>query len=466
MIRLPCFALLVAMILPVDAGQTAFAQGADGENQRIGVMSEAEGLARQLFVQLQPLRETALSRIVERGKTDVVPALVQALRFAGGSAEIARALNALTGADIGPSWNNWMLWQEAHPEVTPFDGFDRYKADLMAGIDPNFRLFLKRGVTHEIRLEEIVWGGVSKDGIPALVNPKHIAPKEATYLEPDELVFGVSINGDVRAYPLRIMDWHEMFNDVVGGKPVALAYCTLCGSGILFDTQAEGRDEPFVFGSSGFLYRSNKRMYDKGTNSLWNQFTGRPVVGELTGSGIELRILPVAITTWNDWLARNPDTKVLSIDTGYNRDYSPGKPYGEYFASEELMFPAMVRDDRLKPKDYVFAVRTVGAEKAWPLAAFSKSRVINDEIGDTDVVLIGDALSRTVRAYRAEGRTFKPAPNDGAKLIADDGMWAIEEHNLLGPNGRKLTRLAGHIAYWFAWQGYKPSAELAAEDEP
>ena len=466
MMRSSYFAFLVAMILPVLAGQAALAQGAEAENERIGVMSEAESLARQLFVQLQPLRETALRRIVERGKTDVVPALIQALRFAGGSEEIARALNALTGAGVGPSWNDWMLWQEAHPEVTPFDSFDRYKADLMAGIDPNFRHFLKRGVSHEIRLEEIVWGGVSKDGIPALVNPKHIAPKEATYLEPDELVFGVSINGDVRAYPLRIMDWHEMFNDVVGGKPVALAYCTLCGSGILFDTLAEGRAAPVVFGSSGFLYRSNKLMYDKATNSLWNQFTGRPVVGALTGSGIELRILPVAITTWKDWLARNPDTRVLSIDTGYNRDYSPGKPYGEYFASKDLMFPARVRDERLKPKDYVFAVRTVGAEKAWPLAAFSKSRVINDEIGDIDVVLVGDTTSRTVRAYRAEGRDFRPDPDNAAKLIDDDGVWAIEEHNLVGPDGRKLARLAGHIAYWFAWQGYKPAAELATEGKP
>ncbi len=466
MIRPPHFALMLALVPSCVAGQNALAQTAGPESKRIGTMSEAEGLARQLFVQLRPLRETALKRIAERGKTDIVPALIQALRFAGGSEEIAKVLNDLTGAGIGPSWNDWMLWQEAHPEVKPFDGFDRYKADLMAGIDPNFRLFLHRGVAREIRIEEITWGGVSKDGIPALINPKHVAPDEAKYLIPDELVFGVSIDGDERAYPLRIMDWHEMFNDVVGGRAVALAYCTLCGSGILFDTAVEGRSEPFVFGSSGFLYRSNKLMYDKATNSLWNQFTGRPVVGELTGTGIELGILPVVITTWKEWLARHPDTKVLSIDTGFNRDYSPGKPYGAYFASEDLMFPARVRDDRLKPKDYVFAVRTVGAEKAWPLSAFNKSPVINDKIGEIDVVLIGDAASRTVRAYRAEGRIFRPDPGDAAKLLADDGMWMIEEHNLTHASGGKLVRLAGHIAYWFAWQGYKPAAELAVEGKP
>ena len=131
-----------------------------------------------------------------------------------------------------------------------------------------------------------------------------------------------------------------MFNDVVGGVPVALAYCTLCGSGILFETLVEGRSEPFVFGSSGFLYRSNKLMYDRQTNSLWNQFLGRPVVGPLTGSGLEFKIRPVAITRWGDWRDRHPQTKVLSLETGYARDYRPGKPYGAYFASPELMFPA------------------------------------------------------------------------------------------------------------------------------
>ena len=146
---------------------------------------------------------------------------------------------------------------------------------------------------------------MAKDGIPALTNPKQVAPEQATYLTDDELVFGVEIDGDARAYPLRILDWHEMLNDVVGGVPVTLAYCTLCGSGILYDTRVPGRAEPFVFGSSGFVYRSNKLMYDQATHSLWNQFTGRPVVGPLTGSGIELKVLPVTLASWRDWLARS-----------------------------------------------------------------------------------------------------------------------------------------------------------------
>jgi hypothetical protein len=407
---------------------------------------------------MNPLdRERAVATLVARGNSDAVPALIQALRFFRDDPNIAQALRTLTGADPG-SWFDWMLWQQAHPEVAAFEGFDRFKAAVLASLDANFTLFVFPGVRHEIRLEEITWGGVAKDGIPALIDPPRLTPAEAGYLSDDELVFGVEINGDARAYPLRILDWHEMFNDTIGGVPVALAYCTLCGSGILFETLVEGRDKPFVLGSSGLLYRSNKLMYDQETNSLWNQFTGRPVVGALTGSGIELKVRPVAITSWAKWLGRHPKTTVLSLDTGYARDYLPGKAYGDYFASPDLMFPALVARDELKPKDYVFALRLGRTGKGYPLEAFRGGAVINDKVEDLDVVLIGDAGSRSVRAYGAEGRVFAAAGED--RLVAGGETWRIEEEALVAESGQRLARLPGHIAYWFAWVGYNGDAPL------
>jgi Protein of unknown function (DUF3179) len=417
-------------------------------------------LVRQVFVPDPMVRRQVLRMLENRGKPDVVPGLIQVMRFVRDGEDIDRTLAALTGEPAGKTWPQWALWQQAHPEITPFEGFDGFKADVMAQIDPEFRRFLWAGVAHEIRLEEIFWGGVPKDGIPALTNPKLIPPAGASYLTDDELIFGVEINGDARAYPLRILDWHEMFNDVVGGVPVTLAYCTLCGSGILYDARVRGRDQPFVFGSSGFLYRSNKLMYDQQTHSLWNQFTGRPVVGALTGSGIELEVLPVTIASWRDWLAAHPKTTVLSLETGYDRDYTPGKPYGAYFASPELMFPALVPDRRLAPKAYVFALRADGQDKAWPLDAFAGGAVINDRVGEQAVVLIGDAATRTVRAYRAAGQSFEPTA-DRATLRAGEETWRVEETALVGPDGQRLERLPGHIAYWFAWQGFIEGAPLA-----
>ena len=404
----------------------------------------------------------ALAALVARDKTDVAPAMVLALRFRRGSTEeISNALQSLTGQNKS-SWFEWMVWQEQHPEITPHDSYADLKLDIFTRIDPEFRRFFPDQATLEqmqIRLEEITWGGVPVDGIPALDSPTLIAADEADYLRDDDLVFGVEINGDARAYPLRIMGWHEMFNETIGGVPVALAYCTLCGSGILFETLVEGRTEPLVFGSSGLLYRSNKLMFDRETDSLWNQFTGRPVVGPLVGSDIELKIRPVAISSWAKWRASHPESRVLSLDTGHSRDYGSGVVYNDYFSSPDLMFPTDVDETLFQQKDYVFGIRDVAAAKAWPLEAFEGGAVINDRVGGRTVVLIGDAGTRTVRAYDRGDRDFQKT--DRAHQIESSGeIWQVGEEDLTGPDGTKLPRVPGHVAYWFAWNGY-----LGAESE-
>ncbi len=321
-------------------------------------------------------RDTALEEILKRGDPDMVPALILALRFSRMDwAPVEAALQQLTGDKDAEGWFDWMLWQEAHPEAGAHPDYIAFKRELFLRIDPNFDDFVKLEYLDpdrmKIRLEEITWGGVIKDGIPSLDYPAMLDAGEADYMKPDDLVFGVEINGDIRAYPLRIMGWHEMFNDVIGGVPVALAYCTLCGSGILFETQVPGRDAHFVFGSSGFLYRSNKLMFDRETHSLWNQFTGKPVVGPLVDSGIELQQRAVTIDTWANWSTANPGTKVLSLETGHRRDYGSGVVYRDYFASSELMFPTHVDQSKHLQKSYVFGVRKFGGAKAWPLEAFA-----------------------------------------------------------------------------------------------
>lgn len=446
------FRLMFALVLGL--GLASLSPAAQAEQ------SEAVKQAFAVFNGDATARGAALSYFAERGDPDAAAVLIMALRFVRDD-RVAETLEAITGETGAETWSDWMRWQEAHPEIAPFDNFELVHAWVHSRIDPNFQLFLGADKQHEIRTEEIVWGGVLKDGIPALNHPRLIAPDKATYLNDDDLVFGVSINGDARAYPLRILDWHEMFNDTIGGVDVALAYCTLCGSGILFETEIDRFDRELVFGSSGFLYRSNKLMYDDQTHSLWNQFTGRPVVGPLTGSGIELKTRPVVITRWADWLRDNPETRVIDINTGHIRDYAPGAAYTEYFASPDLMFPTLVDERELKQKDYVFALRNAPVEKAWPLDLFEGGAVINDVAGVVDLVLIGDAASRTVRAYRSDGLSFEK----GASLSEarqGDAVWQVTEDALVGPDGRTLGRLPGHIAYWFAWNGYFGGAgELA-----
>ena len=399
----------------------------------------------------------ALEAILKRGNPDMAAGLITGLRFTQGpQSAVSSVLAAITGEANARSWFDWMLWQERNPEIVPHPTYADFKRELFLRIDPNFDVFLRAKHTKReamrIRLEEITWGGVRKDGIPSLDNPELIAADKAEYMRDDDLVFGVSINGDTRAYPLRIMGWHEMFNEVIGGVPVALAYCTLCGSGILFETKVQQFPDPLIFGSSGFLYRSNKLMFDRATHSLWNQFTGRPVSGELVDSGIELAQRPVVIDTWVNWRRANPETRILSLNTGVPRDYGSGVVYREYFASKELMFPTNVDQSRHQQKDYVFGVRQFGGAKAWPMTAFAATPVINDELGDRPLVLIGNAATRTARAYERSVLRFS---GDATAVTSEDGIrWRITEDALVAEDGRTLPRVAGHVAYWFAWNGY------------
>jgi len=414
-------------------------------------------LSWQMFSLQGDEKRAVVEELVATNDKSLIPTFVLAMRWTGSNIYVAEALSKLSGEKI-THWHEAYEFQELNPQIKPHASFAAIKLKLLGNTDKKFLEFFEgdfgKSENMKIRLEEITWGGVLVDGITSLDNPKMIEAKAADYLLDDDLVFGVEINGDTRAYPLRILGWHEMFNDTIGGVPIALAYCTLCGAGILFETKAEGRETPFVFGSSGLLYRSNKLMFDRETKSLWNQFTGKPVVGELVNSNIQLKILPNTITSWVEWKAQNPQTKVLSIDTGYARNYGSGVTYQAYFASPDLMFPAVVRDEsRSKRKDYVFGIRDVGAAKAWPIEVFAKQPILNDRVGLKNVVLIGDAKTRTVRAYeRQSDEVFK---FKNGKLASQNTFWSREEGFLVSKDGKqKRARVAGHVAFWFAWDNY------------
>ena len=390
----------------------------------------------------------------------------------------SEALQSLSGQGF-ESWPEWVTWY-AGTDLEPPPGFTEWKGELYAGIDPEFRTFFQDSHRSTIRTEEIVWGGVLLDGIPALDQPSLIPAAEATYLEPDDLVFGVSINGDTRAYPLRIADWHEMVNDVVGGVPVSLAYCTLCGAGVLFDTRVG--EQTLTFGSSGFLMRSNKLMYDRTTLTLWNQLTGEPVLGPLVDSNVRLRVLPVVLTTWSDWTDQHPATRVLSDDTGFRRTYRPGAAYGSYFAHPGTMFPVAFRRDVLGEKDRVFAITIDGIPKAYPTRTLTREAVVNDRLGETNLVVIaargdlqgagidnrdGPATWRAgaeVRAFERGPHTF--APTADANTLRDEAgaAWQVSEDALRGPGGALLPRLPAHLAYWFGWFNFFPHTSIYGED--
>ena len=391
------------------------------------------------------------------------------------------ALEALTEAGVGPNRHYWVQWYGAS-DLEPPPGFTGWKGRLMSVIDEQFAEFLSDEHASAIRVEEILWGGVLVDSIPPLEFPNMLAPEDVTYLEPDEAVFGIAINGEAHAYPLRILDWHEMANIEVGGVPISLAYCTLCGAAIAYDDR--GPDGvTYNFGTSGFLYRSNKLMYDRNTRTLWNQFTGEPVLGplvgklDLEGEPLRLDLLPVVLSTYQDWVERHPNTVVLDINTGFLRPYEQGAAYGHYFSVGETMFPVWLRNDELYTKDYVYGLRLGGARKAYPIDVLAEERVVNDVFNDRPIVLVTEKAIDTlgygrgvgpvlypsggeVRAFDRGERRFYPGPEDGTVVDATGVEWEVTEDALIGPTGERLARISGHLAFWFGWYAFFPETEV------
>lgn len=210
-----------------EAAEPAIATTETDEATTLADLDHAVVLDQILFAREPDLARGLLADIRQSGDTRFVAGLIDTLRYQRSlSEEIGFTLNELTGQNLLPDWFAWVEWAGQHPEIESFAGYPGWKANLFAQIDPNFMRFVnaEMKIDPDSRVEEIVWGGVRVDGIPALDNPTMIDPAQADYLEPQERVFGVSLNGDTRAYPARFLDWHEMFNDVVGGEPVSLAY--------------------------------------------------------------------------------------------------------------------------------------------------------------------------------------------------------------------------------------------------
>ncbi|MEZ5583296.1 MAG: DUF3179 domain-containing (seleno)protein [Candidatus Competibacteraceae bacterium] len=273
----------------------------------------------------------------------------------------------------------------------------------------------------------------------------------ADYLQDDNIVFGLAINGAARAYPKRILAWHEMPSMKSAGCRVAGVYCTLCGTVIPYVTTYKGVNHQL--GTSGFLYRSNKLMYDQATQSLWNTLWGNPVIGPLAEQDIVLERLSIVTTTWGEWRRRHPDTLVLSLDTGHRRDYSEGAAYRDYFATDELMFTVPKRDGRLKNKDEVLALlfpQTPDEPLAISADYLTRHPLYQDRIGSRDFVVLTDR-SGANRVYETQGVVFTDWDQDRTVKDSQGTVWTLSEDRLASTDGRALNRLPAHRAFWFGW---------------
>ncbi len=411
---------------------------------------------------VDPEQEAILERAILDGWDDSYAAmLVELQRFAQrrDRTRLFLLLERATGQPFGQDMDRWWDWIWAtNPGMHP--DYSMFKARLYSAIDPSFRDYFDDGLPANIRLDEVRWGGVVRDGIPPLDLPAFTDARGARYLDDDNIVFGIAINGEERAYPKRIMAWHEMFKDTIGGEHFTGVYCTLCGSMILYRSTIDG--EHYEIGTSGFLYRSNKLMYDHDTRSLWSTLTGGPVVGPLAERDIELEPLYVVTTTWGEWRRRHPGTKVLSIDTGYNRDYSEGAAYRDYFSTDELMFTVPELDTRLRNKDEILALRLPEApteQLAIAVEFLADQTVYHDSLGAVDFVVLTDR-SGASRVFETDGRRFSAWDGQDAVLAESGERWTLTEAALTSPGQTPLRRLPSHRAFWFGWYAQFPETRL------
>ncbi len=401
----------------------------------------------------------ALARITEEWDDAYATMLLDMIYFSTSpeiDAAMTRLLAERSGIPFRGDYDAYYRWIWASkPGQHP--GYAEFMARLYSEIDPAFADYFDDRPETLIRLDEVLWGGVNQDGIPPLVRPKMLAAREASYLDDDNLVFGVYIDGEARAYPKRILAWHEMVKDRIGGRDLTGVYCTLCGAMILYDSTVAGTYHDL--GTSGFLYRSNKLMYDKATQSLWSTLTGTPVIGPLVGKDIKLETRPVVTTTWGEWRSRHPDTLVLSLETGRERDYSEGAAYRDYFATDRLMFAVPTLDRRLPNKAEILAIRYDGEPLAISAAFLRRNPVYQDRAGATEFVVLTDP-SGANRVYDAAGLRFTSWDGRAGAASQDGRNWRVTEAALIADGGERRERLSAHRAFWFGWYSQFPQTRL------
>ena len=272
-------------------------------------------------------------------------------------------------------------------------------------------------------VEQILHGGPPRDGIPAISNPKLVAAAEADYLKPDDRIIGIEVDGVARAYPVPILNWHEIVNDQIGEQRFAITYCPLCGTAVAFDATIDG--EATDFGVSGLLYNSDVLLYDRATESLWSQIMSESVAGPRVGT--RLAPIPISHTTWRDWLESHPDTAVMSDDTGFPRDYSRN-PYAGYETSRTTYFAVNNQaPDNYHPKEVVLGLGIDGVYKAYPFVELDKhgKQHFSDTVNGSRFNFEWDSENRSI-------------------TITDD----------------KGEAVAGIQGFWFAWFAFYPDTEV------
>lgn len=319
-------------------------------------------------------------------------------------------------------------------------------------------IMITNGQKHIIPLEKIRSGGPPKDGIPSIDTPEFTEASQEYHVSDSDTVLGLEINGDVRAYPLSILVWHEIVNDNVGGVPVAVTYCPLCFTNQVFERVIDGQE--VEFGTSGKLYNSNLVMYDRLTNSYWSQALGKAIVGEL--AGYELSTIPFDVIKWGDWKSLHPDSVVLTTNTGHIRAYGVD-PYGNYYTETRILFPVENTDNRMHPKEIILGFNDGDVYKAYKQQDVESAVIINDQINNNPIFLIS-LYPGNARAFESnvDKKVLEFFFKDGSIIDKEtNSEWNYDGVAISGALvGTELNRIPFSPGFWFAWIAFHPDTDV------
>ncbi len=331
-----------------------------------------------------------------------------------------------------------------------------------------------------VELDELMSGGPPKDGIPSINNPQFVSTDEAsTWLAGQEPVILLSIGDSARAYPLQILTWHEIVNDELSGVPVAVTFCPLCYAALAFDRRIDGR--VYSFGVSGMLRHSDMIMYDRETETLWQQLNGEGIIGDLTGT--TLTALPAQIVSFDQFRRAFPAGEVLSRETGHRRNYGRN-PYAGYDNIEERPFLYKGRlDNRVPPMEKLVTITINGIDKAYPHRTTRKKRVIHDEVNNRQLMIfhadgavsaldkerISDSkmIGSTGVFYNGvDGQHYTFSYEEGRFRDDETGsLWDVTGRAIQGPaKGKQLAAVPHGNFFAFAWFAFKPDTVLYTEE--
>lgn len=314
------------------------------------------------------------------------------------------------------------------------------------------------GVKHLVPLDQIRGGGPPKDGIPSIDDPKFAITAESQFMSDDDVIVGLNLNGESRAYPLSILVWHEIVNDKLGKTPVAITYCPLCYTTQVFDRTIIGQE--VEFGTSGKLYNSNLVMYDRLTDSYWSQSLGIAIKGELAGTKLER--IPFDVMQWKDWKQLYPDTVVLTTETGHVRSYETD-PYGDYYTDSRIIFPVSNKDPRMHVKEIIIGVEQDGLFKAYKQRDIESAKIINDVIGEKELVLMSLFKDNSRAFYRQIDGNLLEFSYTEDKIIDEmtGSEWNYEGVATSGQlKGAQLVRVPFDPSFWFEWVAIHPQTEV------